>query len=128
MLREMRDSLVPGTGRIVIALVLPFKPFVENGWHVRGPDRLTCCSGRVVRQAGGGGGGGRRVLGGAGAVPGCVHRLVAAAVTGAAEDVFAPLGLAVEAVSRTPYLCQGDNFKPYYVLKDTVFVLSQRPA
>ena len=31
MLEEMRDSLVPGTGRIIIALVLPYKPFVEHG-------------------------------------------------------------------------------------------------
>jgi hypothetical protein len=31
MLEEMRDSLVPGTGRLIIALVLPYKPFVENG-------------------------------------------------------------------------------------------------
>ena len=35
MLEQMRDSLVPLTGRIIIALVLPYKPFVENGLLVQ---------------------------------------------------------------------------------------------
>jgi hypothetical protein len=30
MLKDMRDSLVPYAGRIVLALVLPYHPFVEN--------------------------------------------------------------------------------------------------
>jgi hypothetical protein len=37
-------------------------------------------------------------------------------------------GLALQVFSKTPYLCEGDNFKPYYTLKDTIFVLSHRPS
>ncbi len=41
-----------------------------------------------------------------------------------AYNVFQPLGLNVDVVSRAPYLCQGDMYNPYYVLNDAIFVLS----
>lgn len=41
-----------------------------------------------------------------------------------AYKVFQPLGLNVDVISRTPYLCQGDMYNPYYVLNDAIFVLS----
>lgn len=31
LLREMRRSLVPRTGRVILAAVLPFQPYVEIG-------------------------------------------------------------------------------------------------
>lgn len=40
-----------------------------------------------------------------------------------ANDVFREAGLEVEAVTRLPYLCEGDMYKDYYVLDDAVFVL-----
>lgn len=39
------------------------------------------------------------------------------------SDVFQSLGFEVEAVTRLPYLCEGDMYKDYYVLNDAVFVL-----
>jgi hypothetical protein len=41
-----------------------------------------------------------------------------------AKDVFEPLGMKVEAISRAPYLCEGDVTQPYYLLHDYIFVLS----
>ena len=44
-------------------------------------------------------------------------------VTSMSNDVFREAGLEVEAVTRLPYLCEGDMYKDYYVLDDAVFVL-----
>ena len=44
-------------------------------------------------------------------------------VTSMSNDVFREAGLVVEAVTRLPYLCEGDMYKDYYVLDDAVFVL-----
>lgn len=39
------------------------------------------------------------------------------------SEVFQQVGLQVEAVTRLPYLCEGDMYNDYYVLDDAVFVL-----
>lgn len=39
------------------------------------------------------------------------------------SDVFHQVGFQVEAVTRLPYLCEGDMYNDYYVLDDAVFVL-----
>lgn len=44
-------------------------------------------------------------------------------VTELSNEVFQRLGFEVEAVTRLPYLCEGDMYKDYYVLNDAVFVL-----
>lgn len=44
-------------------------------------------------------------------------------VTELSTEVFWRLGFEVEAVTRLPYLCEGDMYKDYYVLDDAVFVL-----
>lgn len=44
-------------------------------------------------------------------------------VTELSNEVFQKLGFEVEAVTRLPYLCEGDMYKDYYVLNDAVFVL-----
>lgn len=31
LLRDIKKSLVPGTGRLILAAVLPFQPYVETG-------------------------------------------------------------------------------------------------
>jgi SAM-dependent methyltransferase len=31
LLRQLRELLVPGSGRLLLAVVLPFRPFVEDG-------------------------------------------------------------------------------------------------
>lgn len=39
------------------------------------------------------------------------------------NEVFQKVGFVVEAVTRLPYLCEGDMYNDYYVLDDAVFVL-----
>lgn len=39
------------------------------------------------------------------------------------DDIFHSVGFEVEAVTRLPYLCEGDMHQDYYVLDDAVFVL-----
>ena len=131
MLEQMRDSLVPHTGRIILALVLPFKPFVENS------ESSSFVPNHILQMRTGDGTYGKPIE--ALDISGdtweenveSLGRLITWVLTWrdgrAAEDVFGPLSLRVDAVSRTPYLCQGDNFKPYYVLRDTIFVLSHVP-
>ena len=94
----MRDSVVPGTGRIVVAVVLPFRPSVEVGSRWVAPSQRLSVKGSSAHQ----------------------H------ARSFAEDVFEPLGMKVEAMSRAPYLCEGDVTQPYYLLHDYIFVLSVR--
>lgn len=44
-------------------------------------------------------------------------------MTNLSSEVFSKVGLEVEAVTRLPYLCEGDMYKDYYLLNDAVFVL-----
>lgn len=44
-------------------------------------------------------------------------------VTELSNEVFRKAGFEVEAVTRLPYLCEGDMYNDYYVLDDAVFVL-----
>jgi len=39
------------------------------------------------------------------------------------NEVFRRAGFEVEAVTRLPYLCEGDMYNDYYILDDAVFVL-----
>eukprot|EP00050_Salpingoeca_kvevrii_P022351 m.124979 g.124979 ORF g.124979 m.124979 type:complete len:501 (-) comp9684_c0_seq2:19-1521(-) len=95
LLSDMRSRLTP-KGRIVIALVLPFRPFVENGKEKLPPSEPMIVTGRNFEQW----------------------------VVSLACDVFLPVGLQIEAFSKTPYLCEGDMNQAYYSLHDGIFVLS----
>lgn len=44
-------------------------------------------------------------------------------MTDLSSEVFPRVGFEVEAVTRLPYLCEGDMYNDYYVLDDAVFVL-----
>jgi hypothetical protein len=44
----------------------------------------------------------------------------------ACERVLDPLGLAVDALTRVPYLSGGDRHRELYVLDDVVLVCSKR--
>ena len=39
------------------------------------------------------------------------------------DEVFIRAGFELEAVTRLPYLCEGDMYNDYYMLDDAVFVL-----
>ena len=95
LLRQMRDCLSPD-GRIIIAVVLPFCPFVEVGSRQLKPTERINVGGRGV------------------SAEKAVSRFV--------YEVFKPLGLEVEAFSRAPYLCEGDVSEATLFIKTMLLV------
>lgn len=101
MLKDAARLAVPDTGRVLIALVLPFSEFVEDGTKRRAPYgalpmRGARCQDGVSFEAS-----------------------LSAFLTRAVK----PAGLVVERIARVPYLCRGDRHKRYYVLSDAILVL-----
>ncbi|XP_012271889.1 methyltransferase-like protein 9 isoform X2 [Orussus abietinus] len=99
LLRRLKSALAPG-GRIVVALVLPFGPYVEVG--ERGDHRPS----EYLPIKG---------VGLEGQIPALLDR------------VFGPLGLECLAWSKLPYLCEGDLSQAYCFLDDAIFVLREDP-
>lgn len=91
----------PGTGRILVAVVLPFCEFVEEGAVRRAPRGPLPLRGARCGDA----------------------ASFEASLSALITRVFWPLGLYVEALSRVPYLCRGDLKRPYYVLSDAILLL-----
>lgn len=118
LLRRMVEGLVPG-GRLVIATPLPFDAFFYDGPRsLAQEESLRIPNGDAVfgsrtRQA-------ARIHESAGP-SGLWEDSVAALV----ENELLPLGLSVEALSRVPYLCQGDSKRHMYVLDDAVLVCNK---
>ncbi|XP_068100608.1 protein-L-histidine N-pros-methyltransferase [Hyperolius riggenbachi] len=94
LLKEMRSVLEPTRGRVILALVLPFHPYVENGGKWEKPAEAMDVTGTAWEEQ--------------------VNSLA---------DIFKEAGFAVETFTRLPYLCEGDMYNDYYVLDDAVFVL-----
>ncbi|TPP45681.1 DREV methyltransferase family protein [Leishmania donovani] len=103
LLREMRDSLKPN-GLLVLAVVLPWCPFVEDGPRQKRPSEILpmqggeCCRGASFEQS--------------------MSKLV--------ENVLVPMGFEVVRWTRLPYLCEGNLRIEYAVLNDAVFILRKR--
>uniref|UniRef100_A0A3Q3XKA1 Uncharacterized protein n=1 Tax=Mola mola TaxID=94237 RepID=A0A3Q3XKA1_MOLML len=95
LLRDIRRSLVPKTGRVILAAVLPFQPYVEIGGKWQRPKEHLKVKGKTWEEQ----------------------------VMELSNEVFPGVGFEVEAVTRLPYLCEGDMYNDYYVLDDAVFVL-----
>jgi len=98
LLQQMRAVLLP-EGLLVVALVLPLSPYVENGENGdHSPVELLPVDGSTFDQQ------------------------VSSIISGLLE----PAGYEVVRWSRLPYLCEGDLEQAFYWLSDVVFVL--RPA
>eukprot|EP00927_Polykrikos_kofoidii_P036369 TRINITY_DN30708_c0_g1_i1.p1 TRINITY_DN30708_c0_g1~~TRINITY_DN30708_c0_g1_i1.p1 ORF type:complete len:335 (-),score=37.93 TRINITY_DN30708_c0_g1_i1:16-1020(-) len=98
LLHELRSQLRPASGRLLLAVVLPFRPFVERGnGKVAPAERLPLPRNGDWEES--------------------------AALLW--ETVLRPAGFKLEAVARVPYICQGDNRNAAYVLDDAIFVLSR---
>ncbi|XP_020773790.1 methyltransferase-like protein 9 isoform X1 [Boleophthalmus pectinirostris] len=95
LLRDIHESLVPKTGRLILAAVVPFQPYVEVGGQWQRPKEHVKIKGKTWEEQ----------------------------VTNLSTEVFEKTGFQVEAVTRLPYLCEGDMYNDYYVLDDAVFVL-----
>lgn len=103
LLREMHASLTPETGRAVLAVVLPWCPFVEDGARQKRPRELLpmrggeCCRGASYEQS--------------------LQTLV--------QNVLEPIGFTVVRWTRLPYLCEGNLEVEYAVLNDALLVLKR---
>ncbi|KAH9252263.1 hypothetical protein BASA81_009865 [Batrachochytrium salamandrivorans] len=102
MLKALKELLVPGTGRLLVAVVLPWCPFVEDGGKQRRPsEHLPMRGGKCKEKA-----------------------TFESSVKTMVDNVFTPMGLEVESWSKLPYLCEGEQGgKEWYVLDDAIFVL-----
>lgn len=96
MLATVRNLLHPMHGKLVLAVVLPFRPFVEDGTTRRIPKESLPLPVNCTWEEG-------------------VHLM--------AERVLVPAGYSILSISRAPYLCEGDLHHPVYSLDDAVFVL-----
>ncbi len=95
MLKQIHSKLSPG-GHLLLALVLPFQPFVESGVSQAAPSELLPISedGNWEESVG-----------------------------ELWDGTLKPLGFELVTVSRLPYLCEGDLNQDYYSLDDVILVL-----
>lgn len=94
LLHNLHHTVKPG-GRIIIAIVLPYNPYVEIAPDHKPTEELPIIGNTFEQQ-----------------------------VASAISNVFEPAGFHVERWSRLPYLCEGDLNQAFYWLDDAVFVLS----
>ncbi|KAJ8896962.1 hypothetical protein PR048_002308 [Dryococelus australis] len=97
LLRDLRAALAPG-GKAIVALVLPFNPYVETGVVDHRPTELLPIRGEYFEEQ----------------------------VMSFISDVLEKNGFHVERWSRVPYLCEGDLNQAFYWLDDAVFILSSK--
>ncbi|CAF2045488.1 unnamed protein product [Rotaria magnacalcarata] len=94
LLKNIREHTNPNHGRVIMSLVLPFKPYFEYSKdHL--PDESIHIEGRLPEEQ--------------------INEIV--------SNIFQPLGFRVKKITRLPYLCEGDMERSYYFLSDYIFVL-----
>lgn len=98
ILSDIYMSLEPDNGRALVAVVLPFRPYVEFSNHGNIPEQYLHIQGESFEKQ----------------------------VTNFVHDVLEPIGFVVEAFTRLPYLCEGDLEHSFYVLDDALFILRTR--
>lgn len=94
LLQQIHASLRPSSGRLLLAVVLPFSSYVETASD-HCPNQHLHVSGETFEQQ----------------------------LSSLVRDVLAPVGFEVERFTKLPYLSEGDLYHSYYVLYDAVFVL-----
>lgn len=100
LLLEAAALLRPG-GCLLVAVVLPFRPFVEEGTARRAPTEAL-------------------------GLPRDASFETSASMLWKA--LFEPEGFAVKRFSRVPYLCMGDHVDRCYSLEDSIWVLHKKDA
>lgn len=98
LLNELRALLNDDGGVLVLAVVVPFRPFVEDGQNHRVPKQKLGLDPNGNWETG---------------------------VNAIWETVLKPCGFALERVARVPYISEGDQKHGAYILDDAVFVLSK---
>ena len=97
LLRQIHSKLKKD-GILLIAVVLPFSSFVENGSEQNTPSEYL-----------------DDMLG--------EHPTIECQMKHFIENIFIPCGFECLSFSRLPYLCAGDLNQFYYLLNDAIFVL-----
>ncbi|XP_050395622.1 protein-L-histidine N-pros-methyltransferase isoform X2 [Patella vulgata] len=98
ILHSIKKSLRKGGGRALVAVVLPFSSYVEEGSSDHQPTEKIHVEGSSFEEQ----------------------------ATSLIKHVFEPAGFNVDKFTRVPYLCEGDMGKSFYVLDDALFVLSPK--
>ncbi|XP_071965203.1 protein-L-histidine N-pros-methyltransferase-like [Antedon mediterranea] len=94
LLQDIRKALNPD-GIAIIAVVIPYKPFVEFGSSQNVPSEHIEVKGNTWEEQ----------------------------AESFVVDYFIPAGFKLRSFTRLPYLCEGDIHNPFYVLIDALFVL-----
>lgn len=97
ILHSIKKSLAPN-GQVIVAIVLPFKPYVEFGAKDHQPTERIYLKGSHFEEQS----------------------------ASLVKDIFEPAGFSLVRMTRLPYLCEGDMESSFYVLDDAVFVLKLR--
>eukprot|EP00277_Geminigera_cryophila_P019053 CAMPEP_0179447048 /NCGR_PEP_ID=MMETSP0799-20121207/30775_1 /TAXON_ID=46947 /ORGANISM="Geminigera cryophila, Strain CCMP2564" /LENGTH=300 /DNA_ID=CAMNT_0021237263 /DNA_START=160 /DNA_END=1062 /DNA_ORIENTATION=- len=102
LLADLCRLTEPRSGRVLLAVVLPFSPWVECGGMGRRkrPEQHLALNPRAQWEE---------------------------AVKELSSLVLQPAGFEILKISRVPYLCQGDASSSVYTLDDAVFVLRLSP-
>ena len=102
LMSQLRRALKPGTGILILAVVVPFRPFVEGADGTRTkPSEVVDAPSSGSWEAG---------------------------VEALWENLIAPAGFELVRLSRVPYISEGDHKFGAYVLDDAVFVLRAPPS
>ena len=95
IIKDIHYSLKP-SGLLVVALVLPFRPYVESVPSHKPTERMAITGERFEEQV------------------------------ESAVEVFENEGFELKSWSRVPYLCEGDLNKPLYHLNNGLFVFKPK--
>uniref|UniRef100_T1J491 C2H2-type domain-containing protein n=1 Tax=Strigamia maritima TaxID=126957 RepID=T1J491_STRMM len=98
MLKEAIQRLKPGSGRLLVALALPFSSYVESGKSDHKPSEVLPIEGSTFEHQ----------------------------VNSVVNNVFTTCGLQVESWARVPYLCEGDLHQSFYWLFDAIFIFPNK--
>ena len=102
LLKSLKPLLKKKHGVLVLAVVLPWCPFVESGNKQLPPTEKLDMDGASCKD----------------------RASFELSMQVLLESTILPLGYRLEKWTRLPYISQGDTKSPYYVLSDAVFVLS----
>jgi hypothetical protein len=94
LLKTIKKALKPN-GLLLVALVLPLKPYVEYNKDNKPSESF----------------------------PFRLDKNVTEQITELVENLFAPIGFELVRFTKLPYLCEGNLAQSYYYLIDYLFVL-----